>query len=256
MQDYRPTPEATKLPAATPRRPTDGSSTTAGRTITASSRVVTQSPRSPAGEASSLPESLQRVIRTASVNPEQAARMTPKDALPMLRAEEARLLTKLSPAAPDAIKAILGKLSLHYSLGNATVPEVKQLIEDYMLDLSHLPAAAIQQAVTQYRRDPGSQFFPKVGVLLALANANVRSDRDSLTALRKLIAALEGVPVLEHQPQRPKPEDWAKLLGDLARIPDPPAAPPITLPVCDRTYFENRARKAQETPTTETDHAN
>ncbi len=168
----------------------------------------------------------------------------------MLRAERERLRLLLSPATPADLKVILGRLALHYSLGNAQQHEIKLLIEDYISDLSHLSVLAVQKAAEKYRRDPASQFFPKIGVLLELAKMTCVNEQNDLRGLTKMLEIIDKpfTPALDYDPKRPSEKDWQALRRELAPSPEPTPAP---------VHFPNREdfeRKQKEQKTTEPDN--
>ncbi len=63
---------------------------------------------------------------------------------------------------------ILGKLALHYYRPDFTQEQVKMLMGDYLDDLEKYSASNVAHACEEYRRQPDSKFFPKIGELIAM----------------------------------------------------------------------------------------
>ncbi len=67
------------------------------------------------------------------------------------------------------------------------------LIEDYCLDLAELPAWAIARACNKYRRDSKSDFFPRPGKILKLANDAVSAYRNDVLLLKRLANQVQSL---------------------------------------------------------------
>ena len=65
---------------------------------------------------------------------------------------------------------MLGKLALHYYRPDFTAEQAKMVMGDYLDDLEPYSATDVAYACEQYRKQPKSDFFPKIGQLIALIN--------------------------------------------------------------------------------------
>lgn len=74
----------------------------------------------------------------------------------------------MQPSDRKQIAAILARLSLHYWRPDYTPEQAKLLFEDYLHDLADFTPTQIERACMDYRRKPGSEFFPKVSQLLEI----------------------------------------------------------------------------------------
>lgn len=164
-----------------------------------------------------LTPSSQLVLDTSEVNMKQAISLCSEDTLAELQAEEKRLLSKLYLANPEEIKIILGRLLVHYSLGNSlNESQQRILFADYIEDLAEYPADVIMQATKDYRRDLESKFFPKIGELRALCDARVRPTRKLLAKIQSMIRAIKNENIVGIHNPRPKPEDFRILIKKLS----------------------------------------
>lgn len=123
--------------------------------------------------------------------------------------------SKLYRASPEEIITVLGRLLVHYSLGNAlSEAQQRSFFADYVEDLGEYPAEVIFEASKQYRRSPESKFFPKIGELRALCDAKVFPIRSELKKIFNLINALnrESVKAIH----KPTAEQWQQLLATLS----------------------------------------
>jgi len=80
----------------------------------------------------------------------------------------------LTPASPDQLRAILGRLRLHYGMPDLTPQQYTLFWQDYADDLAHVPADVLEQAAIGWRRKvPAEKYFPKPADLLTI----IRSQR-------------------------------------------------------------------------------
>ena len=66
------------------------------------------------------------------------------------------------------IAAILARLSLHYWRPDFTTEQGKLVMDDYLMDLANFTPTEVERACMEYRRKPGSEFFPKISQLLEI----------------------------------------------------------------------------------------
>lgn len=126
--------------------------------------------------------------------------------------ERLRLLQLVTPAQTTDVAAMLGKLALHYSLGQ-DASHLKHLIADYIADLQEYPASVIDAACTEYRRHPDSKFFPRVGELRAICEAKFRPLRKQLADIERLIQEANGES--EAEQAKPSVDAFADLVAKL-----------------------------------------
>jgi hypothetical protein len=79
------------------------------------------------------------------------------------------LASHAAGCGPMAVSQILGKLFAVYPQPERSDPEWLAFWQAYQEDLGDLPAEAVEDAVKDYRRSAGAEFFPKPGPLRALA---------------------------------------------------------------------------------------
>lgn len=66
------------------------------------------------------------------------------------------------------ISAILARLSLHYWRPDYSPEQAKLVMEDYLDDLAGHTPEQVSKACEQYRKNPDSKFFPKIGEIIEL----------------------------------------------------------------------------------------
>lgn len=66
------------------------------------------------------------------------------------------------------IAAILAKLSLHYWRPDFSPEQARLVMEDYLNDLAEFEPVQVERACMEYRRRPGSEFFPKICQILEI----------------------------------------------------------------------------------------
>lgn len=66
---------------------------------------------------------------------------------------------------------MLGRLAIHYYRPDFTEGQAKLLIQDYLSDLCNYKPEAIRDAISEYRQDPKSKYFPTVGQLVSILKA-------------------------------------------------------------------------------------
>lgn len=122
-------------------------------------------------------------------------------------------------SGPDYVATALLRLQAHYWRPEFTPAQARELYEDFMDDLGHIPPDILDEACAAYRRDPDARFFPRPGQLLAIAEP-------LLAERRRAIARIERA----DEPQRTiyrRSEDEIKRVDDLVktafRSPDDPA---------------------------------
>ena len=98
----------------------------------------------------------------------------------------------LTPASPDQLRAILGRLRLHYGMPDLTPQQFTLFWQDYADDLAHVPADVLEQAAIGWRRKvPAEKYFPKPADLLTIIRSQrvfeerARRARDKLDAQRR-----------------------------------------------------------------------
>jgi hypothetical protein len=78
--------------------------------------------------------------------------------------------------AQASVALRLAQLAVHYYRPDFSELQVKFLIGDMVGDLSEFSVPDVEIAITAYRRDPNSKFFPTSGQLRKLAS-DARKDR-------------------------------------------------------------------------------
>lgn len=126
---------------------------------------------------------------------------------PGLHAEAAALVPQLEamiqPSSSSAVMAILGKAFAVYPQPDRSEAEWAAWWSAYIEDLEEFPAASLEAAMRDYRRQGVSEFFPKPGQLRALAEAH----------RGPFIGALARARMASRQPIRPvivKPDAEAR----------------------------------------------
>ncbi len=119
-------------------------------------------------------------------------------------------------AGPEYVAAALLKLQAHYWRPDFTPAQAKALYADFMDDLGHLPPDILDAAITKYRRDPKSEWFPKPSQLLAIAEP-------LLAERRRAVARIEGAskPTERAAPPKRTPEEIARIDALVRSIPHP-----------------------------------
>jgi len=131
---------------------------------------------------------------------------------------------------------MLGRIMLHYSIGNRKDGEISALMLDYIDDLSEFPAWAIDAACKAYRRNAANEFFPKVGVLIKLCKEIVEPVKQDQKVIRERIATQNA---LTYQPEIIKPEQVDALMAELrASLMADEAKDKPQPKAYDRAYFE------------------
>lgn len=98
----------------------------------------------------------------------------------------------LTPASPDQLRAILGRLRLHYGMPDLSPEQYRLFWQDYADDLAHVPADVLEQAAIGWRRKvPAEKYFPKPADLLTIIRTQrvfeerTRRAREKLEAQRR-----------------------------------------------------------------------
>lgn len=118
----------------------------------------------------------------------------------------AELRSGLWKAGPEYIAMSLARLQGHYWRPDFTPSQAEELYVDFMDDLGHLPPDILDAAITKYRRDPESKWFPKPSQLLAIAEP-------LLAERRRAVARIERASTPDDRPAPPKrtPEELARI---------------------------------------------
>lgn len=81
----------------------------------------------------------------------------------------ARFKKNLTPAEPETIKVLLGRLSLHYPMANRSEAQFALMMDDYLEDLNFIPSDILANACRRYRQSIENKYFPRSAELRELA---------------------------------------------------------------------------------------
>lgn len=108
-------------------------------------------------------------------------------------------------SGPDYVATALLRLQGHYWRPDFSPAQARELYEDFMDDLGHIPPDILDEACAAYRRDPEARFFPRPGQLLAIAEP-------LLAERRRAISRIESASYRSHEPSyRRTPEEIARV---------------------------------------------
>lgn len=93
----------------------------------------------------------------------------------------------LKPAKPAEILNLLARLKLHFASSYTTENEFQYMLTDYLADLAQYPKDLLELACVEFRKNPESQFFPKIGQLIKLIERHFYPRKLRLTKLKKLL---------------------------------------------------------------------
>jgi hypothetical protein len=126
----------------------------------------------------------------------------------------------LTPASPDQLRAILGRLRLHYGMPDLTPQQYTLFWQDYADDLAHVPADVLEQAAIGWRRKvPAEKYFPKPADLLTI----IRSQRVFEERARRAALKVEAQR-RDADPAPPTPEEKAAAVKLMAGLKERMAA--------------------------------
>ena len=138
--------------------------------------------------------------------------------------ERHRVLAELKAgmwgSGPDYVATALLRLQGHYWRPDFSPAQARELYEDFMDDLGHIPPDILDEACAAYRRDPEARYFPRPGQLLAIAEP-------LLAERRRAIARIEKADEPERTIYRRSPEEIARidnLVSSAFKRPDEPTA--------------------------------
>lgn len=97
----------------------------------------------------------------------------------------------LQPASSMQIMQSLANLRLHFPLGYMTEAQLALLMRDYIANLAIYPIDIIEQACIDYKRAADSEYFPKLGKIIALINKYWYLRKWELEKSKKLLAKSE-----------------------------------------------------------------
>jgi len=140
-----------------------------------------------------------------------------KPVLPATRAETQALLDEIDRddrcvIGAGGVAALLARLQGHYHRPDLGTAQLSALYEDYIEDLRDLPEGILMEAIRDYRRDPASKFFPKVGELIEFVRLAERRRCRARFNLQRALVTYEAY----EEPELPS-QDRRKELADYAR---------------------------------------
>lgn len=134
---------------------------------------------------------------------------------------------KMAPASADQLRAILGRLRLHYGMPDLTPEQYRLFWADYADDLGHVPADVLEMAAVGWRRRvPAERFFPKPADLLTVIRAQRVFEERTRRAREQVEASRRSA---DYEPSADDKARAAKLLAELkskiSAAPMPKAGP-------------------------------
>lgn len=213
MTGFKHIATVTKLAEVTEKAQQHGSMMSDGKTIIALSPLPVTHP-SPAQLQSILPPFIERELETANASQYNRAQLVEtywkdRSSQGALEAERQRLSSLLHGATDAQIKEELSRLISHFPQKNVEEQLEIQMYKDYIFDLKDYPAWMLAEACLKYRRDPNSQFFPRVAVLIALIKPRWHEITHKLKTIEKLL--LEVGDYKQREERRLEQADWDKL---------------------------------------------